>query len=160
MVQNILSDSRSADVENENEQNNVWVWEFVTSWFRKDRYCEQILWEGAIITRKLNSSHVTHLCLWESHFSNLSLLFSAGNMGSCHLLENLSFNQETLCHWSSPTTHSFIWIFFKNLPLMCGIWNMIQINISAKQKKTHRHREQACGYHARGWGREGLRVWD
>ena len=67
----------------------------------------QILWEGAIITRKLNSSHVTHLCLWESHFSNLSLLFSAGNMGSCHLLENLSFSQESLCRWSSSTTHSF-----------------------------------------------------
>ena len=32
----ILSDSRSADVENENGQNDIWVWEFVTSWFRED----------------------------------------------------------------------------------------------------------------------------
>ena len=37
-----------------------------------------------------------------------------------------------------------------------------QINISAKQKKTHRHREQTCGCQGgRGWtGRERLGVWD
>ena len=29
--------------------------------------------------------------------------------------------------------------------LISGIQNMIQINISMKQKQTHRYREQTCG---------------
>ena len=38
---------------------------------------------------------------------------------------------------------------------------MAQINLSTKQKQTHRHREQACGCHGGGKrGREGLEVWD
>ena len=34
------------------------------------------------------------------------------------------------------------------------------MNLSTKQKQTHRHREQTCGYQG-GGGRErdGLRVW-
>ena len=37
---------------------------------------------------------------------------------------------------------------------------MAQINISTKQKQTHRHKEQTCGFQGaggEGWG--GLRVW-
>ena len=30
------------------------------------------------------------------------------------------------------------------IPLTCGIWNMTQMNLSIKQKETHRHREQTC----------------
>ena len=38
---------------------------------------------------------------------------------------------------------------------------MIQINLSIKQRRTHRHREQAYGCQgAEGLGREGLGVWD
>ena len=34
---------------------------------------------------------------------------------------------------------------------------MTQMNISMKQKQTHRHREQTCGCQGgREWGREGL----
>ena len=41
---------------------------------------------------------------------------------------------------------------------ICGIWNMAQMNLSAKQKQTHR--EQTCDCQ-RGGGRErnGLGVW-
>ena len=31
--------------------------------------------------------------------------------------------------------------------------NMTQMNISTKQKQTHRYTEQTCGYQA--WGRDG-----
>ena len=37
------------------------------------------------------------------------------------------------------------------------------MNMSVKQKQTHRYREQTCGCQGRGgegWGREGLGVWD
>ena len=38
---------------------------------------------------------------------------------------------------------------------------MAQMNLSTKQKQTHRHREQTCGCQGGGcWGREGLGVWD
>ena len=38
---------------------------------------------------------------------------------------------------------------------------MAQINLSTKQKQTHRHGEQACSCHGGGrWGRDGLEVWD
>ena len=51
------------------------------------------------------------------------------------------------------------------LSLICGIYNMTQMNPSMKQKQTHRHREQTCGCQARGgggvglWGRYALGVW-
>ena len=35
------------------------------------------------------------------------------------------------------------------------------MNLSMKQKQTHRHREQTCGcQRGEGWGRDGLGVWD
>ena len=35
------------------------------------------------------------------------------------------------------------------------------MNISTKQKQTHRHREQTCSFQWRGGvGRDGLGVWD
>ena len=35
------------------------------------------------------------------------------------------------------------------------------MNLSTKQKQTHRHREQTCGYQGGGeWERDGLGVWD
>ena len=38
---------------------------------------------------------------------------------------------------------------------------MAQMNLSIKQKQTHRHKEQTCGYQGGGeWGREGLGVGD
>ena len=38
---------------------------------------------------------------------------------------------------------------------------MAQMNVSTKQKKTHRHREQPCGGQGEeGSGREELEVWD
>ena len=39
--------------------------------------------------------------------------------------------------------------------------NMAQMNLSTKQKQTHRHRQQTCGCQGGvAWGREGLGVWD
>ena len=36
---------------------------------------------------------------------------------------------------------------------------MTQMNLSMKQKQTHRHREQTCGCQGGGeWGRDGLGV--
>ena len=41
------------------------------------------------------------------------------------------------------------------ISLIYGIYNMIQVNLSTKQKQTHRHRKQTYGYQ-RGKGvREG-----
>ena len=37
------------------------------------------------------------------------------------------------------------------ISLMCGIKNTAQMNLSTKQKPTHRHREQTCGCQE-GWG--------
>ena len=38
---------------------------------------------------------------------------------------------------------------------------MTEINLSTKQKKTHRHREQICGCQGGVvWVRTGLEVWD
>ena len=39
---------------------------------------------------------------------------------------------------------------------------MIQMNLSTKQKQTHRHREQTKMVPKRkeGWERDGLGVWD
>ena len=39
---------------------------------------------------------------------------------------------------------------------------MTQMNLSMKQKKTHRHRKETCGYQWRRQKgvREGLGVWD
>ena len=35
------------------------------------------------------------------------------------------------------------------------------MNLATKQKQTHRHREQTCGFQGgRGQGREDLGVWD
>ena len=44
--------------------------------------------------------------------------------------------------------------------LICGIWNMTQMNLSTKQKQTHRHREQTCDCQGGGsWGRDGMGDW-
>ena len=32
------------------------------------------------------------------------------------------------------------------ISLICGIWNMIQMNLFSKQKKTHWHSKQIYGY--------------
>ena len=38
---------------------------------------------------------------------------------------------------------------------------MTQLNLSTKQKQTHKHREQTDGCHGgRLWRREGMGVWD
>ena len=40
------------------------------------------------------------------------------------------------------------------IPLIYGIWNMTQVNLSMKQKQTQRHRGQVCGCHGEageGW---------
>ena len=35
------------------------------------------------------------------------------------------------------------------------------MNLSTKQKRTHRHREQTCGHQGGGgWRRTGVEVWD
>ena len=41
------------------------------------------------------------------------------------------------------------------IPLTCGIWDMRHINLSAKQKWTHTHRQQTCGCQQEGRMREG-----
>ena len=46
------------------------------------------------------------------------------------------------------------------ISLICGIQNMTQVNLSTKQKQTHRHREQTCGCQGWGQGKDGLGVWD
>ena len=33
---------------------------------------------------------------------------------------------------------------------------MTQMDLSTKQKQTHRHREQTCGCQGKGWGRDKL----
>ena len=32
------------------------------------------------------------------------------------------------------------------ISLVCGIWNIIQMNLFTKQEQTHRHRKQTYGY--------------
>ena len=36
---------------------------------------------------------------------------------------------------------------------------MIRMNVTTKQKQTHRHRKQTQGYQ-RGWQEDKLRIWD
>ena len=36
---------------------------------------------------------------------------------------------------------------------------MRKVNLSTKQKQTHRHRKQTCGYQG-GVGEGGLGIWD
>ena len=43
------------------------------------------------------------------------------------------------------------------------MWNLkkrVQMNLSTKQKKSHRHRKQTYGYQGGGWGRDKLEDWD
>ena len=45
------------------------------------------------------------------------------------------------------------------IPLIGGIQNVAQMNLSTKQKQTHRHGEQTCDLKRGGW--EGRRMdWD
>ena len=46
------------------------------------------------------------------------------------------------------------------ISLTCGISNLIQMNLSTKQKQTHRHRKQTYGYPRGKGGRDKLGVWD
>ena len=47
------------------------------------------------------------------------------------------------------------------ISLTCAIQNMTQMNLSMKQKETHKQREQTCGCHGGGgWGRAEVGVWD
>ena len=39
------------------------------------------------------------------------------------------------------------------ISLICGIYNMAQMNPSTKRKQTHRHREQTCDCQGGGGGR-------
>ena len=41
------------------------------------------------------------------------------------------------------------------ISLVCGIQNTTQMNVSTKQKQTHRHREQTYGCQGGGEGGEG-----
>ena len=47
---------------------------------------------------------------------------------------------------------------YHKISLIFGIQNMTQMSISMKEKKTHGHREQTCGW--QGEVRVGLRVWN
>ena len=38
------------------------------------------------------------------------------------------------------------------MSFICGISSATQMNLSIKQKQTHRHREQSCGYQGGGAG--------
>lgn len=92
----------------------------------------------ALITKKLNSSHTTHLSLWESNLRNLSLFFSVGDMGSCHLLRDLSLNQLTQGCWVTPFGHLLIQIFTKNLPrCMLEISNEQNKHSPRSQREHH-----------------------
>ena len=49
----------------------------------------------------------------------------------------------------------------QHIALICGILSMTQMNLSTKQKQTHRHREQTVvAKGEEGWEREVLGVWD
>ena len=41
------------------------------------------------------------------------------------------------------------------ISLVCGIYNIVQMNLSTIQKQTHRHKEQACACQ-RGGGGSGM----
>ena len=49
---------------------------------------------------------------------------------------------------------------YRMMSVICGIWNMIQINLFIKQKKTHRHREQTNDCQRESERRGKLGVWD
>ena len=38
------------------------------------------------------------------------------------------------------------------ISLLCGIYNVTQMDLSMQQKQTHRHREQICGCRGEGVG--------
>ena len=41
---------------------------------------------------------------------------------------------------------------YRMISLICGIYNMTQMNLSTKQKQTHGHREQTCSCQGGGAG--------
>ena len=46
------------------------------------------------------------------------------------------------------------------ISLKCGIKYITQMTICMKQKHTHEHRKETCGFQSRGyWGRDGVRYW-
>ena len=42
---------------------------------------------------------------------------------------------------------------YHTISLICGIQNMAQVNLSTKQKPTHKRRDQPCGFQGAGLGR-------
>ena len=44
---------------------------------------------------------------------------------------------------------------YHRISLICGIQNTTPVNISMKQKQTHRYREQTCGFQGGGWVGKG-----
>ena len=54
---------------------------------------------------------------------------------------------------ATPQTHGLKLESFSCLRKTNAISNMTQMNLSMKQKLTHRHREQTCG--CQGGGKEG-----
>ena len=64
---------------------------------------------------------------------------------------------------SMPVSCSFedslFWKYkYHMISLLCGIWNMTQMNLPANQKQTHRHRKQTCGCQGgAAWERDGVR---
>ena len=46
---------------------------------------------------------------------------------------------------------------YRTTSVVCGIQNMAQLNLSTKQRKTHRHRDQTCGCQG---GKSGWMDWE
>ena len=45
---------------------------------------------------------------------------------------------------------------YRMTSVVCGIQNMAQLNLSTKQRKTHRHRDQTCGCQEGGGKGRGM----
>ena len=49
---------------------------------------------------------------------------------------------------------------YQIISLKCVILNMVQMNMGMKQKYTHGHREQTCGFQGReNWGSNEVGDW-
>ena len=82
---------------------------------------------------------------------NFSLLYLDWKKGALKCISNY--------HTKWSKSESKIWICI--ISLTCEISNMTQMDLSPKQKQTHRHREQICGCQGiRKCERDGMGGWD
>ena len=83
---------------------------------------------GSVVTNSSLGTSLSHRC---------SLFLKKGSNA---IFSNMDVPRDYHTNWSKPDKNKY-----HRISLICGIQNMTEMNLSMKQKKTQRHREQTCG---------------